>query len=366
MTNREPARRFISHFGKWIMNSKNKHEKYTYAINDVDTWSEAQFIHLPKNELRYIGIDLDWEGSASVWIDEGFPEPTITIISPETSHSKLFYELATPVTLPFGNFAGRANLKPYHYFKSVKAGLTLAMGGDPGYSGGTMNNPFYKNPRKEILVTEDGIVERKWKVHWADRTYDLDYLAEFAKPVPRDFKHDGLFDDAGRALTMFHLTRTDAYRAVHGCVTQGQFAEKVLSIAMDHWLVLRQIAKDHPLEEREAVNVANSVTKYVWLHRNDEWLKRFKWNVGALQYYPIDKGDVPADDIKQEIARRQSAGAKHTHSVRTEKTEERIRIACEKLKSANTKVTRKSIALKTGLGVSTMSKYKDIIKEYKQ
>lgn len=27
MANREPARRFISHFGKWIMNSKNKHEK---------------------------------------------------------------------------------------------------------------------------------------------------------------------------------------------------------------------------------------------------------------------------------------------------------------------------------------------------
>lgn len=347
------------------MYSNNKHEKYAYGSNCVDMWTEAQFIHLPRHVFRYIGIDLDWEGSASIWMDEGFPEPTITIISPETSHSKLFYELTTPVTLPLGNFAGRANLKPYNYFKSVKAGLTLAMGGDPGYSGRTMNNPFYKNPRKEIIVTEDGIVERKWKVHWADRTYDLDYLAEFAKPVPKDFKHDGLFDDVGREKTMFHLTRHDAYRAVHGCANQEQFAERVLFIATEHWQVLRQVEKDHPLEEREAVNVANSVSKYVWLHRNDEWMKRFKWNLGALQYHPIDRDDASVDDIKQEIVRRQSAGAKHTHSVRTSNTEERIRLACEELKAANMKVTRKNIALKAGLGVSSMSKYKDIIKEYK-
>jgi hypothetical protein len=38
-------------------------------------------------------------------------------------------------------------------------------------------------------------------------------------------------------------------------------------------------------------------------------MKRFKWNLGVLRYYPIDKDDATYDDIKQEIARRQSAGA---------------------------------------------------------
>lgn len=365
MANKEPARRFISHFGKWIMQSKNKHEKYTYGINDIETWSTAQFIHLPQNVFRYIGIDLDWEGSASIWMDEGFPEPTITIISPETSHSKYFYELKTPVTLPHEKFIGRANLKPYNYLKYVKKGLTLAMGGDMGYSGCTMNNPFYKNPRGEVIITEDGIVERKWKVHWADCTYDLDYIAEFAKPIPRIFKHDDLFTDIGREKTMFHLTRHDAYRAVHACTSREQFSEKVMCIAKEHWQVLRLVEKDHPLEEREAVNVANSVSKYVWLHQHDSWMKKFKWNLGALQYTPIDRSDTTDDDVKQEIARRQSAGAKHTHKVRTEKTEERIRIACEELQSENMKVTRKNISLRTGIGISSMAKYKDIIKHYK-
>jgi hypothetical protein len=91
-------------------------------------------------------------------------------------------------------------------------------------------------------------------------------------------------------------------------------------------------------------------------------MKRFKWNLGVLRYYPIDKDDATYDDIKQEIARRQSAGAKHTHEVRRKNTEERIRLACEELKAQHLKVTRKSISQITGIGVSSMSNHKNLIK----
>jgi hypothetical protein len=357
MDPKNAMRRFVEHLGKCVMYSKSKDKSYVYGILDAHLLKEARWIHLPKNEIRYLGIDLDWKGSASIWRDEGYPEPTITIISPDSCHSKYFYELSTPVLRPPEWSSSTVALRPLSYFKHVKAGLSLAMGGDMGYSGSTMNNPFYRNLAGRMLQTDDGFVEDRCKVFWSDKTYPLDYLSEFAKPVPRQYRSRIDQDQSSRALTLFHRTRIDAYRNVHHFNSFEDFRNETRRIAWKHWDELRMINKDHPVEEKEAENAATSVAKWVWLRREEPWLKRFQWRLGALGLAPIRKDDQTQEEIEIEQKRRQSLGAKHTHEMRKAATEARLKEAIEKLKQNRIKITITNLATVAMMSESTVKRY---------
>jgi len=357
MDPKNAMRRFVEHLGKCVMYSKSKDKGYVYGILDAQLLKEAKWIHLPKHEIHYLGIDLDWKGSASIWRDEGYPEPTITIISPESCHSKYFYELTTPVLRPQEWSSSTVALRPLSYMKHVKAGLDLAMGGDIGYSGNTMNNPFYRNLAGQMLRTENGLIEDRWKVFWADKTYDLNYLAEFAKPVPRTYRSRLDHDESSRALTLFHRTRLDAYKNIHQFESYEDFRSETQRIAREHWDELRMIHKNHPLEEREAENAATSVAKWVWLHRNEPWLKRFQWRVGALGLAPICKDAQTLEAIEHEQKQRQVMGAKYTHEVRKTVTETRIREAYAKLKQEGKRITKTTLATEAMVSESTVKRY---------
>lgn len=365
MNTTQPMRRFLEYIGPSFMYSDNMHTNYKYGDRSTEILEKAMFLHLPKHKFQYVAIDLDWECSASLWMEEGYPQPTITIISPRTSHSKYLYELASPVTLPLNSTNRHVNLKPYKYFKAVKAGLDLAMGGDRSYSGSTVNNPFYKNPSNSIIVTEDGIVQNRWKVHWADVAYDLNYLQEFARPVRRSFTRSELYDVDSREKTMFNLTRIDACKNVNKFDDFHKFTEFVHDAAINHWQVLRLEEKSHPLEESEAKSVANSISKWLWNNKNAKWLEKFHWNVGALQLPSIDYYSMSKEDIESEMKRRRSLGAKHTHQIRRDATASRISEACERLVEKREKLTRINISKESGVGASTLSSYKSIINNYK-
>ena len=365
MDTREVKKRFLEYIGSSFMYSDDGHQSYRYGPRSFETLSNAQFIHLPKNKFQYIGIDLDREGSASLWMDEGYPEPTITIISPKTSHSKYFYELSNPVILPLNWTTGKANMKPYNYLKNVKAGLDAAMNGDKSYSGSTMNNPFYKNLRKEIIRNEDGIVNKCWKVHWADKTYDLVYLSEYAKLVRKSFRHDCLYDPLSREKTMFNLTRVDAYRIVRNYSNLETFHEMVKNLAIDHWQQLSLVEKDHDLNEAEAECVATSVAKWTWQHRESKWLDKFNWNLGILNFNRIERESISKEDVESEIRRRRQLGAEYAHKAKISRTKHRIEDACIKLIENGEKLSRKNISSLSGVGESTLTKYKHLIKNYK-
>lgn len=343
------------------MFSEYKHEAYHYGEASSENLTKAQFIHLPKEKFQYIGIDLDWPGSASLWMNEGYPKPTITIISPKTSHSKYFYELTYPVNLPSNWMNEKKCLKQYSFYRDVKAGLTRAMGGDKGYSGTSMNNPFYRNALKEVIHTENGQIEHVWKVHWSDKTYTLGYLSEFIKRQKHDYRHDSCVDVTSRAITMFHLTRVDAYKMIHSQASYEEFYDSVVAAAKSHWMYLRTITKDHPLEEAEAENIAYSVTNWVWAHQGSPWLKKFGWNLGALNFSSINREEMTPEQVKQEVLTRQSFGAKYVHEKRRRETESKISRACSELMNGNEKLTLKNISKNTNLSMKTLNRYKEYI-----
>ncbi len=70
MEYRETMKKFILYLGDWVMYSDNGHVNYKYGSASSELFETAQFIHLPKHVFQYIDIDLDWERSASLWMDE--------------------------------------------------------------------------------------------------------------------------------------------------------------------------------------------------------------------------------------------------------------------------------------------------------
>ena len=138
-----PAQRFFSYLSdvpRWgndkIINFFSKKE---------DIIEIASYIELPNHRRYYMSFDLDYEGSAYVWIDENLPEPTITIINNENSHSTLHYELTTPVLLPIRGRNSYFSRKPIRYYTKVREGLRVRMSGDKGYAAYNSKNPLYKN-----------------------------------------------------------------------------------------------------------------------------------------------------------------------------------------------------------------------------
>ena len=78
------------------------HGKELLHINKKENIIEkAAYIELPSHRRHYLSFDLDYECAANVWMDEGLPEPTITIVNNENSHATLHYEL-TEVIVEIG------------------------------------------------------------------------------------------------------------------------------------------------------------------------------------------------------------------------------------------------------------------------
>ena len=101
------------------------------------------------------------------------------------------------------------------------------------------------------------------------------------------------------------------------------------------------------------------------MRRNESWLKRFQWNVGALVLKPIDHENLSEDEIKLEMKNRKSLGAKHVHKIRKDETEAKIRSACESLLFNGKRLTRKNIVTVTGLSISTVNRNRHLIDYFK-
>lgn len=364
MQSREAMMRFLQHVGKYFMYSAGYGHQYKWGARDADLLRKARFIQLPKERLPYINLDLDWPGSARVWIDEGFPSPTIVVISPRTSHSLLMWELAIPVTIPNVHFTGVANLKPYKYFNAVRAGFNKSLGGDAAFSGHCIKNPFYANLKNEILQTGNGIILDQWKTHWIDVTYSLTELAEYVELENRRYKPEKLFDPSSRLKSMFNYAAHDAYSAVHHCKTLEEFKAKATEIVMGYYHQFKQIEKNHPLEKAEAERVIRSIVPYVWQRRDKKWMKKFKYNIGAMKLEPIDYSALNSTEVDDEITKRQSLAARYTHTIRRNATEQKIKSACLHLLQNGERLTYKNVAESASVSISTVKRYKEILKIY--
>ncbi|SKA71178.1 Replicase family protein [Paucidesulfovibrio gracilis DSM 16080] len=344
-----PEVRFYNHLSPRPRATDDK--KNRWYIYSKDQALQYQFIQLPGQKRKYICLDLDYEMAGSRWMDEVMLEPTIVIINPKNTHAKYLFELKRPVYFPLadGRKANWISQKAIRFFNNVRRGMDVVLDGDHGYTGNAINNPFHDH----------------WKVHWCDVQYDLQELSEFIPYVHKEYVQvdDEVYE--GREKTMFHHCRKLLYPKVKNYSDFDSWKTAVEKVVLDYYHnVAKQMEGDHELTISEAYCVINSITKWTWNKKDDPNFKQHMYNRGVMNLGSIGY-DLPDDELEKERKHRLSLGAHYVNQKRTNQTRQKILDAIETMKANGEKVTRKKICNVTGLGQSTLNRYKSIINNHK-
>ena len=341
-------------------------DRHLYCSNDKASWDwiykdrtdrlieKVRFVHMPTHRRNYVALDIDVEGGAAIWWWEGFLEPTITIITPESSHCKFLYELKNPVLYPATAGKSTINIspKPIRFFERVKIGLDQAMGGDKNYHGPAISNPLSSH----------------FKVHWADKTYSLKELAEYCAVVPREYNRKAPDIADGRHMYLFHTLRVWAYPQARKVKTYEELYAVVKAKAEDiFYNEISCMVANHPYRLSEAMSAVRSITKFIWERKDDPHFKQYMWNKGAMKFQPINYDGLSREDIAKIYHRRQSAGAVYTAEQKRLKTRSKIRNAIEHIVSTKgMRLTLVNISKVSGLSYRTVGRYKDFINGVKK
>lgn len=321
--------------------------KELYYWGDLETAiKNSNNIELNRLKKSYISLDLDYEGSADAWNEFDVPEPTIVIINPKNYHCHMHWELTYPITVP-SLLAQKCNI-PYsfasfNYFKAVKNGMTYKLNGDNGYVGCATKNPF----------------SNKWITYWTDNTYTLDYLSEFASPINKNtYKQDiNDINFGGRNDEMFHIARYYAYKIIFDYYNDYEiFYSELYKYCNEYNInIIYNKYESGSLWDGEVKSICKGVANWVWMRKDLPYMKRFKWNVGVLNYEKISK-NIPDEEKRKIINNRQSHGAIYASKTRSDKTKNKIINAIKYFNENNIKITKKSIA--QYVGISPQSIYK--------
>lgn len=341
-----PQTRFKNHFDNTIGWGFEK--RITEWTPPIEAFKKANYLQFPQSRRQYICIDLDWEGAATIWMDEGFPEPTITFVNRENGHANLAYELASPVYWSTHFNVNKVHTAPIEYYKAIQHGYTNKLNGDHGYVNSSIKNPF----------------SNRWRVTWSDNSYTLEYLAEFVelksnRNINCKFRTK-LF--SGRNDELFYTANIWSYRNVKKYNDKTKFYDDLLiqlktiniEIIPFHW------ADRGCLELPEITGLANGIFKYVWSNRDNPKLKYLIKNYGILKFDPIP--DYLKEDEKIKVIKsRQAMGAHYTNQIRSNSTKEKIANAIEQLQAKGCKVSMKSISTEGEIGYTTVRKYNNYI-----
>ena len=345
-----------------MINSSNPSQRFYDFLPDKPYWGKtknlnrigrkedivrtANYIQLPSQKRGYIALDLDYEMSYFGWMDDILPEPTLIIENMENGHSQYFFELNNPVLLPLVNGKINISWKSIRYFNAVTAGYQNKLKADKGFVQFGIKNPF----------------SSKWKVYWADKTYNLNYLAEFVElpSINYNYDDDRLFE--GRHMEIFHRCRTIAYRVVGSCRNYESFEAEVKLICLDYCAKNIWINNNNnDFTRNEVLGIAKSIAKWTWKHRLDRNFKNYTKNIGVMNLSNVINFDEPPsnNEIKKKI--HQSCGARYTHEIRKINTLETIKDTVFKLKNLNKNITLDNIARFSTLSYSTVCRYKNEI-----
>ena len=172
-----------------------------YKCDRVSALASKYIALNTKNYRKSITIDVDRKFDGEDFYEKiyekGIPPPNYVVISPETEHYHLIYLLPIPVKKG-------SSLKAEHAFKYIQKNLTLAWGGDEGYTNHLMKNPLHPH----------------WITHeiW-NEGYSLQELIAWSvkqdfgiKPEKRRHIDESVENPRGRNCTLFDLMREYAYR----------------------------------------------------------------------------------------------------------------------------------------------------------
>lgn len=238
-------------------------------------------------EISWVKLDMDCEGSAARWIDEGYPRPHIIIRNKNKEGAHLMWGLETPVLI-----GQNSRPLPRKLYAEVTTGLTALLGGDPGYTGFGVKNPLSNAWHTDL--------------HNAP-LYSLKDLQEALPDKARRTAAAGVASGAGRNADLFSRVIAWGYAEVssakqHG--TEHKWSEAVQQYA-------HQMNAYQPKLSRSEVNgIAKRVARYTW----QSWTPRFDGDADNL---PRNRrlSHLREPITPEEARRRLSEGGKITSAL---------------------------------------------------
>ncbi len=139
-------------------------------------------------------LDLDHEAGC-IWPDA--PQPTYTVINPQSGHQQPGYLLADPVAV-----GGKALQAPLRYLQDIRKGLTRELSGDPSYGGLVSRGPYHPDHITRLVSG------RIWTL--GDLLRELPPMPGLSRRAATIAAEDA--DREGRNCAAFEALRREAYR----------------------------------------------------------------------------------------------------------------------------------------------------------
>lgn len=316
-------------------------DKVTAAWADRDTAVRlGRYVELPTHQAHYLILDIDHEGSAFWWQDNGLPQPTIIVVNPDNGHSLLFWELAAPVCL-----TAKGRKHPREYLEAIHSAYAAKLCADRSYA----VNPFNsKNP-----------LHPHWRLLTADATYSLGDLAEYVtlpsrKRVWQDRRRLKAEDADSPNGFLFLSGMTWGFAHVRGFANERDFTAALVERQLDvnSGAVVERFGRSLPASNVRAS--ARRIAAYIWKRRNKPWSG--DKNFGALGLGPVCRNLAP-EERQAERRSRQAAGGVYSATRRRNANSDKIAAAYEELAAQGKRPSKTAIAKLTGLSRETVRKH---------
>ncbi len=300
-------------------------DDFEYGTRFRKKENALKFRYVEANQFykKHIILDIDEPGSAYWWEEKNLPPPSIVVINPENAHCHYLYELNVPVY-----YTENAKRAPQKFYENTDIALTNALGADLDYVGKFVKNPLHPS----------------WLVIKHNATYDLEDFGEYLDLQAHKKKQKLEASLGGRNSTLFDTLRLWAYQEVKQHTFYVSFQDLVDRKAQSINLMFLD-SLDGVLPVKEVLSTAKSVGKWTWRHQYS--IGNGGKNRGVLGL----PGDMPLQE-------KQVQGAAYTNTIRTEKVDDKIKLAIHKCKERGLDVNPGNLE-KCGLAGSTYRKYRE-------
>jgi hypothetical protein len=319
-----PTKPYVGDFkAQTLITSKDKIKNYSYL----------QYNH--PEIARYIVIDCDEQAFNFVYTDL---KPNLLVMNKENGKGHAFFRMKG-----FVGSTAKSKWKPQKTLRLINhAIINMAndngIGADPCFNGLKAKNPFNSNYRVSSYNQEP----------W-DFNEFFEYIPDkyIYSRKPEIVQGSEVIEVAGRNCYLFETTRKQAYVLKAKITSFDRFYNAVHDVALKI-----NGNMSIPLDYSEVKSVIKSVATWTWKHYHGDTKNR-----GVM--------DLTAKGHNLTLKDRQVLGAKYSHKIRTDNTEQRIVEAVEALQADNVKITQRAIAERSGLNKNTLTKYKDLVKKLK-
>ena len=286
----------------------------------------------PRGRVGNIVLDLDHEAGC-IWPDA--PQPTYTVINPQSGHQQPGYLLADPVAI-----GGKALQAPLRYLRDIRKGLTRELYGDPSYGGLVSRGPYHPDHLTRIVSG------RIWTL--GDLLRELPPMPGLSRRAATIAAEDA--DREGRNCAAFEALRREAYRLHDQGVSGAALLRQVQHQAEE---LNRATFAQHaagPLADRELAGIVKSICRWTDTHHQPK--ARGKSSARS-KAHSRERDQLSEAEAAARIREGQAKGA----TSRREATAARLRAAEVELQAAGRRITAPALSELAGVGESTALRY---------